>query len=232
MADHLSEEEQIEKLKRWWAEQGRGVIAAVLLVVGSWGGWSYYQNSVENAALAASSEYQQLNELLLTSAVGEPLESELAAQLQQRATALKASAANSQYGRYAAMLLARIAVESGNLAAAQSELEWVLDADSDPALNAVARLRLARVLAAQQRVDEALVLVQNPQPATFAAAYAELRGDLHRAQGNDSAAYTAYQAALAAGVEQRAEPLLQLKLNAVAAAVVIDSAADQPTAEQ
>jgi predicted negative regulator of RcsB-dependent stress response len=63
VADHLSEEEQIEKLKRWWAEQGRGVIAAIVLLVGGWGGWSYYQSSVEEAALVASSEYQQLSDL-------------------------------------------------------------------------------------------------------------------------------------------------------------------------
>ena len=232
MADHLSEEEQIEKLKRWWAEQGRGVIAAIVLLVGGWGGWSYYQSSVEEAALVASSEYQQLSDLLVATPVGEPLAADIAAELQRRAAALKASASDSHYGRYAALLLARIAVEAGDFTAAESELNWVLASDVDDGLAAATTLRLARVFAEQGRVDEALVLIQSPPQAAFGAAYAELRGDLHRLQGNDGAAYTAYQAALDAGVEERAEPLLELKLNAVAAALVIPAdAPTQPNAE-
>jgi predicted negative regulator of RcsB-dependent stress response len=230
VADHLSEEEQIERLKRWWAEQGRGVVAAVVLLAVSYGGWNYYQHTVEQANLAASSEYQALSDLLVATPLGEPLDSTLAIQLESRAAALKESAANSQYGRYAALLLARLAVERDDLAGAAEQLRWVLASDPDGGLSAVTTLRLARVLAANGDVDAALALVQSPPELSFSAAYAELRGDLHRSQGNDGAAFTAYQAALEAGVEQSAEPLLELKLNAVAASAVIDSgdgAADQ-----
>lgn len=232
MADHLSEEEQIERLKRWWAEQGRGVIAAVLLLAGSYGGWNYYQHSVEEAAVIASSEYQALSELLVATPIGEPLDAALAAQLQTRALGLKESAAGSQYGRYAALLLARIAVEEDDLDVAVEQLQWVLASGPDSGLAAATTLRLARVVAAQGDVDAALALVQNPDQPSFSAAYAELRGDLHRSRGNDGAAYTAYQAALDAGVEQRAEPLLELKINAVAANAGLPTAVSSDEGEQ
>ena len=43
MADHLSEEEQIEAFKRWWAENGLQMIAAVVLIVGGYFGWQFWQ---------------------------------------------------------------------------------------------------------------------------------------------------------------------------------------------
>jgi len=220
VSDHLSEEEQIERLKRWWAEQGKGVIAALILVVGSYGGWTFYQSSVEKVAIASSAQYQLLSDRLASTEMGAPLDATSASELAVMAEALKSSAADSQYGRYAALLLARIAVERDDLTTAETELRWVLASESDAGLSAATTLRLARVLAAQDRFDEALALIRSSEVDAFAGAYAELRGDLYRSQGNDAQAYSAYQAALDAGVDQRSTALLELKLNAVAAAVV------------
>ena len=43
MADHLSEEEQIEAVKRWWAANGMQTILAAVLVVGGYFGWQYWE---------------------------------------------------------------------------------------------------------------------------------------------------------------------------------------------
>ena len=155
MSDHLSEEEQIERLKRWWAEQGKGVIAALILVVGSYGGWNFYQSSVEKAAIASSAQYQLLSDRLASTEMGAPLDATSATELAAMAEALKSSAADSQYGRYAALLLARIAVERDDLTTAETELRWVLASESDAGLSAATTLSLARVLTAQDRVDAA-----------------------------------------------------------------------------
>ena len=43
MADHLSEEEQIEAFKRWWAENGLQTLLSIVLVVGGYFGWQGWQ---------------------------------------------------------------------------------------------------------------------------------------------------------------------------------------------
>ena len=42
MADHITEEEQIEALKRWWDENGKQVVLAIVLTVGGYFGWQAY----------------------------------------------------------------------------------------------------------------------------------------------------------------------------------------------
>ena len=44
MADHLEDDEQVEALKRWWDENGRSTIVAVILAVGGTLGWQQYQD--------------------------------------------------------------------------------------------------------------------------------------------------------------------------------------------
>ena len=41
MADHLTEEEQIEALKAWWAENGVKTLVSIVLIVG---GYFSYQS--------------------------------------------------------------------------------------------------------------------------------------------------------------------------------------------
>ena len=54
----LQEQEQVEAIKAWWKENGNKVLAALLAVVvaiGGWRGWQYYQHQQagESAALYA-----------------------------------------------------------------------------------------------------------------------------------------------------------------------------------
>ena len=48
MADHLTDEEQVEALKKWWRENGKSVVGGVVLglaLVGGWRGWQYYEQT-------------------------------------------------------------------------------------------------------------------------------------------------------------------------------------------
>ena len=60
MADHLSEEEQIEAVKRWWAANGMQTILAVVLVIGGYFGWQAWTDHVDDQAAAASLVYQEM----------------------------------------------------------------------------------------------------------------------------------------------------------------------------
>ena len=50
MADHLTEEEQIEALKAWWAENGVKTLVSIVLIVG---GYFSYQSWDQNKQLQA-----------------------------------------------------------------------------------------------------------------------------------------------------------------------------------
>ena len=55
--EYETEEQQVEALKEWWSENGRAVIAGVVLGVGVIGGWSLWQKRAESQAIAASDGY-------------------------------------------------------------------------------------------------------------------------------------------------------------------------------
>ena len=60
MADHITEEEQIEALKRWWEENGKQTILGIALIVGGYFGWQAWTDHSEEQASAASLTYQEM----------------------------------------------------------------------------------------------------------------------------------------------------------------------------
>jgi predicted negative regulator of RcsB-dependent stress response len=196
---YRSEEEQVEALKRWWNENGRGVVVGVVLALGAGFGWQAWQQKQQQAAANASALYQQmLSALAVEDAQG-------AAPARELATRIKDEYRGSTYAQFAALHLARLAVNAGDLAAAESELRWVLAmADEGSEVHDVARLRLARVIAARGEVDQALDMLADPEPA-YAASWAMARGDILLAEGRESEALAAFEAA--AGSLAEGEPL-------------------------
>ena len=54
--EYETEEQQVEALKEWWAENGRAIIAGVVLGGVVIGGWGWWQSHRENQAVAASGD--------------------------------------------------------------------------------------------------------------------------------------------------------------------------------
>ncbi|MCK9469006.1 MAG: tetratricopeptide repeat protein [Porticoccaceae bacterium] len=215
MAEHLNDEEQLETLKRWWRQNGVPILSAVVLVGGGWFGWQFWQDSrTENAAEASLLYANMLQQLAAYEEAGAEDGSRVAASAQT----LKDLHAKSQYGRYAGLVLARLAVDDGDLDDAAGQLRWVVDSARDPGLEHLATLRLARVEAARGNDDEALSLLQASVPAPLVSLYAELEGDLHLRRGDHTAASAAYRRALdnLAPADTSARPLLELKLSQAA----------------
>ena len=77
-------------------------------------------------------------------------------------------------------------------------LAWAAEKANDPSLRELARLRLATVLLDDKAYDEALAQLQAPVDESFAARYADLKGDILLAQGKKEDARAAYKAAVAA----------------------------------
>jgi predicted negative regulator of RcsB-dependent stress response len=210
VADLRTEEEQVQALKDWWKENGKalmiGVAAAVAIVLG----WQAWQSSKEQKAANASVLYQNLTEAVRLSAGGS--NEDQYATARHLGEQLRADYSDTAYARYAALMLASLAVNSGELQSAVEQLDWVLAASSETDnLSRVARLRKAMLLAQQGQSEAAIALLQAADAGSYAVRYLELLGDLYADTGRLDEAVAAYDQALELGGEQQLRSLLKMK---------------------
>ena len=185
MADHMEDEADLEALKRWWDENGKGIIAAVVVAVSGTVGWNWYQGQSVSKTEAASDLYSTMLAIQLEGGDSETLTA-LSAQLKEEHS-------GSNYARFGAMLEARVAVEVNDLDAAESALRWALAAgDTRSDIGQLIQLRLARVIAAQGKEAEALAILSQGSEA-YPVAYAQAEGDIHLAAGRADEALAAYR---------------------------------------
>ncbi|MEX2515947.1 MAG: tetratricopeptide repeat protein [Gammaproteobacteria bacterium] len=200
-----TEEEQIEAIKEWWRENGRAVIIGIVLGVGGILGWRGWQSHQEAQAINASAIYQ---DALAAIEAGEP------DTVRSNAQQLIDDYPKTSYAQFAAMLLAKQAVEDGDLDVAEEQLRWATDNSTDPSLTHTARLRLLQVLLASDKPDAVLAMIDQTGFDRFAAQYEELRGDALLAQGDLGAARDAYKTALTSLPPRSAgRELLEIKLD-------------------
>ena len=204
MDANLTDEERLEIIKKWWHENGSSIITGVVLGLAVlFGGkaWFSYQ---EGNAQTASNIY-----VTLMSA----LEAGDAAVVAGKTSMLVAEYGSTPYATLAALAMAKIKIEAGELNDAQAQLRWVLDNSKSDIFKDTARLRLARVLVAMDDLDAADTLLQQPASgAAFDPLYTEVRGDVQIARGDMTAAHAAYQEALAAtAVGSPGRHMLELK---------------------
>lgn len=205
MEGYTSEKEQLESFRGWWKRYGSAATTALMLAAAVAVGVQWWRSHTASQAEAASMEYQQL-------AAGLAKNNPQA--VQDRATRIIGQYGDTPYAPLAALALAKIKMEQGDSKTARTHLQWVLDHSDEPAIQHIARLRLARILFADGDSAAALTLLNTAVPAAFATAYEELKGDIHAATGKTAEARAAYTKALAAlepGSAERQQ--LQMKLD-------------------
>lgn len=205
-----TEAEQIELIKKWWKEYGVAIVMGIVIAIVLGFGWRYWQQRHEEKLAHASMRYEQL----LTNIVnGNSTAAE------NQANRLMDRYPHTPYAELAGLQVARQEVYQGNLPAAERNLRWIMRRGGTPDLRQVARLRVARLLLAQNESDEALTLLQHVDDKSYTPAIDELRGDILAAQGKAAAARLAYQDAIKAlpGLNIM-QPLLEMKLNDLAGA--------------
>ena len=217
MAEDITEEEQIEALKRWWAENGMQTVLAVVLVIGGYFGWQFWGTHQQEQMTEASDVYREMIDVIAGQQPGSLLTDTQQAQVNAIADQLKDDYSSSAYAQFGALVKAKLAVDANDLDKAATELQWALDANPEAPTERLIRLRMARVESARGNIDEALKIVQTGDPAEMKSAYEEAKGDFYLQQGNSAAAFTAYQSALLSdeSTDQMVSNLLQLKMSAV-----------------
>ena len=101
-----------------------------------------------------------------------------------------------------ALLLAKAKAEQGDQAGVVDNLVWVIDNSKQDTLQAVAKLRLARVYIAQNELDKAQGLLDQEYPQAYQSLRAEIRGDLLVGRGERAAARNAYDEAITTAGEE------------------------------
>ncbi|GAA5315442.1 MAG: YfgM family protein [Candidatus Pelagadaptatus aseana] len=227
MSAHLTEEEQLEALKRWWNENGKSTVVGVAVVVAGYFGWQGWEANQQRQAEIASNSYQDIMEALEV-APGQPLSEEKRATVVHLSEGLKADHENSLYASQAALFLAKMAVEKDELGKAAAELQWVIERNVDGSLTRLAKNRLARVLLAQQDYDAALALVADSDSGAFKSLFAESRGDILLAKGDTQQARAAYELAQQSMTEADRSrfALLSMKLDDLKTASVVVEASE------
>ncbi|HYE34078.1 tetratricopeptide repeat protein [Methylocaldum sp.] len=204
MEAYLTEEERLEALQRWWKENRQSLILGVLLGVAVIIGWNMWQGNVRTQQEQASNLYQQMLK------AAETKQTEPAIKLGERVVATYPS---TTYADYARLLLAKLKVDSNDLAGAKTILEETLAKTKDENFKHIARLRLGQVMLASGEIGPALGMLEpltSEQMGKFAGLYEELKGDLYAAANRPDEARKAYETAKQFG---EPSPLLELKLN-------------------
>ena len=209
MEAYRTEEEQVEALRRWWRDNGRSTMVAVILALGVGFGWQGWKDYSQGQREGASDLYQRMLQAFSAPALS-PEQQQIALQLAEQ---LKTEYGGSTYAQFGAMQLARVAVGSNDLAKAEAELRWVLGkADKGSDIARIAQLRLARVLAANGQAEQAISILDQGDEGPYKASYAIARGDILLTQGRAEEAREAYLAAQTlAGAEGAGVDLVALE---------------------
>ncbi|MBI2287227.1 MAG: tetratricopeptide repeat protein [Nitrosomonadales bacterium] len=203
----LQEQEQLDTLKAWWKENGNRLLGMLLIVVvamGGWRGWQYYQNQQSSEAATLYAGFLQ------------QLESNDAKRVNDAAAAVMDKYAASGYAARAALLAAQVNEQGKEAARAKTQLQWVIDHAAEAGLKDVARLRLAAVLLDEKNYADAMKLLEAKHPASFDGLYADLRGDVLSAQGKTDEARNAYKLAYEkTDAKSMYRNLIQMKMDAL-----------------
>ena len=211
MSEMRTEEEQIEAIKNWWKENGKQTVVALAVVATGWFGFQGYQNQKQATGEAASAIYQEM--LSINNSTEEADKGRRSMLLDQ----LKSEYKGTIYASFASLFNAKDAVTADDLALAETELRLVMTESLDEALTQLATVRLARVLLAMDKKEDALALVAAGKEGAFEAEYEEVKGDILFAQGDKDGARDAYSKAVVAAQRIGANnPLLKMKLDDLA----------------
>ncbi|ACA85834.1 MULTISPECIES: tetratricopeptide repeat protein [Shewanella] len=201
MEIYSTEEQQVDAIKQFWKDYGTSIVVGAVVGLGGLFGWNYYSEHKITQAESASEAFQAMSAPALDEA------GMLAA-----AETFAKEHSQKGYQSLLSLIVAKAAVESGDLEKAETTLKSVIASAADTSLVMVATIRLARVQAEQGQIATAITTLEQVSDPAFTAQRDELKGDFLVRKGDAEQAKAAYQAAVDNG-GATASPALQMKLD-------------------
>jgi predicted negative regulator of RcsB-dependent stress response len=124
----LSEQEQLQEMRAWWAENGRFVIAGIILGIAAIAGWNQWRSSIETTQIKASNLFEEV-----MTAVG----SGNAEAAEAAAHDLYANYQRTVYPDQARLAMARLYMDKGRDQDAVDTLRELLAADKNEEIQMV-----------------------------------------------------------------------------------------------
>ena len=201
MEIYSTEDQQVDAIKQFWKDYGTSVVVGAVVGLGGLFGWNYYSDYQVAQAEAASESFQALS----------TQNSEDAAMLAAAENFAKAHGQKG-YQSLLELLVAKSAVEAGDLEKAETTLKTVIATNVDNSIVLIATMRLARVQAEQGQYATAITTLDQITDPASKAQRDELKGDFLVRQGDTEKAKIAYQTAVENGGTMTS-PTLQMKLD-------------------
>lgn len=206
MAYDLEEQEQIASFKAFWSKYGNLITWVLIIALGSFAAYNFYNQHVRKQSVEASALYDELTDAVTANDN---------AKAQRIASDIQDKFKRTAYAQMSALGAAKTAFEANDLKTAKTQLQYVVD-NGDDEYQSVARLRLAGVLLDEKDYDGAMKLLDGKFLPQFAAEVQDRKGDVLVAQNKIADARNAYVAALAAmGPKHPGSQLVRIKLEAI-----------------
>jgi predicted negative regulator of RcsB-dependent stress response len=182
----LNDDEKVEQIKKWWKKYGNLATTIVLVVVLVITGLQFWNRHKLKETEQASIAYENV---LASEQAAPQITDNLAEEMKQKYS-------GTAYADFAAFILAKNAISRNDYVAAAGQLQWAVDHAASDNLEQLARLRLARVLLAQQKPQKALDVLQSKKITIYPGLAAVVAGDAYKALGNVDQARQSYQTAI------------------------------------
>lgn len=183
---YLTEEEQLDAIKRWWKENGKSIILGLVLGVGGIGGYRYWQSNVEEQAKLASTHFEEVV----------ALSKDAKEKFLGKVSEVESKHAGESYADLSAFVAAKKLVIEKDYPAAKKQLEWIIDNSKYDSFKHIARIRLVKVMLQLNEAQAALDLIKDIEAPGFDSVYAELRGDIYASLNLYVKAKSEYQLAI------------------------------------
>jgi predicted negative regulator of RcsB-dependent stress response len=207
----MTEDEQLEEIKKWWKRYGNLVTLFISLVLLCVAGYRYMHWHQEKVTQQASVAYEHM----MVSFSNHNIKS-----VRAYANELIKDYNNTVYSDVAHMTLARVYVEKNKLDEAKNELMNVANKSKVSSLKQVAKIRMARILTAQEDYANALKELSSIEDKTYLPVINELKGDIYGATGQYKNAVAAYRLAIAeVKISGVGNLFLEMKTNEIATKV-------------
>ena len=193
-----SEEEQVDKLKKWWDSNGKQIIAgAVLGLVGIFG-WNAYVDYQDSQALNARALY-----------LSYASDSENVGAYDK----LIKDHPSSSYADQGTLVMAKYLFDAGNYSLALDALKPLMSRENS-VIASTASLRTASLFLELGQHEEALAVLNMENANGFSGLFYHLAGDVYLDLGNDEQARSSYTLAIENITDNSSlSQLIQIKLD-------------------
>ena len=206
MAAHLEEQQELDNFKYFWKSTGRWLFALLIAAALGYLGYTIYKSH----KVSKSQEAAEVLAKIVDKMQAKASQAEVNADL----TNLQQNYSDSIAAAQATLMAAATEYDARRYDVAEGHLNWVLQNQKAPLVQALAAQRLGIVLLQQKKYDAAIAALNTKVEADFEPLLLEAKGDVYAAQNKTKEAAQSYQQALEKLPKDAIErELLQMKLD-------------------